>query len=415
MTEELTMPYENKAIALPETRMTLDDMHRTFHDYTQTNDERLKALEHGRGDVLLDEKLSRMDRRLDDLSRKMERSTVAALRAPRGSSGSEFVDHEHKAAIDSYIRTGATEAINAIEKKALSAGSGPDGGFLITPAAEREILMRMAIISPMRAIASVRAISTGTYKKAFSTTGPQAGWVTETAARPQTNSQILAELTFPAMELYAMPSATRTMLDDAAIDSEQWIASEIETVFAEQEGSAFINGDGITRPQGLLQPAKVAAASWSWGRLAYHITGAAGAFPAANPADVLIDLIYGVRSGYRQNAKFLMNRRTQAVIRKFKTTTGEYLWQPPNGAGDNATILNFAVIDAEDMPNIGADTFPIAFGDFARGYLIVDRIGVRILRDPYSAKPYILYYTTKRVGGGIQDFDAIKLLKMGIS
>jgi HK97 family phage major capsid protein len=169
----------------------------------------------------------------------------------------------------------------------------------------------------------------------------------------------------------------------------------------------------VTRPQGLLQPTKVPAATWSWGRLAYHVTGAAGSFPATNPADVLIDLIYGVRSGYRQNAKFLMNRRTQAVLRKFKTTTGEYLWQPPSGAGENATILNFPVVDAEDMPNIGTDTFPIAFGDFARGYLIVDRVGVRILRDPYSAKPYILYYTTKRVGGGVQDFDAIKLLKMG--
>lgn len=413
MTDSMNVALENKALDAADLRPLHDELHKTYYDYTQTNDERLASAERGRADVLLDEKLSRMDKRLDDLSRKMERSTMAALRAPRGGSVADSENQEHKAAIDSYIRTGATEAITAIEKKALSAGSGPDGGFLVSPNTERDILMRMANISPMRAIASVRAISTGTYKKAFSTTGPQAGWVTETAARPQTNSQILAELTFPAMELYAMPSATRTMLDDAAIDSEQWIASEIETVFAEQEGSAFINGDGVTRPQGLLQPTKVPAATWSWGRLAYHVTGAAGSFPATNPADVLIDLIYGVRSGYRQNAKFLMNRRTQAVLRKFKTTTGEYLWQPPSGAGENATILNFPVVDAEDMPNIGTDTFPIAFGDFARGYLIVDRVGVRILRDPYSAKPYILYYTTKRVGGGVQDFDAIKLLKMG--
>lgn len=413
MTDSMNVALENKALDAADLRPLHDELHKTYYDYTQTNDERLASTERGRADVLLDEKLSRMDKRLDDLSRKMERSTMAALRAPRGGSVADSENQEHKAAIDSYIRTGATEAITAIEKKALSAGSGPDGGFLVSPNTERDILMRMASISPMRAIASVRAISTGTYKKAFSTTGPQAGWVTETAARPQTNSQILAELTFPAMELYAMPSATRTMLDDAAIDSEQWIASEIETVFAEQEGSAFINGDGVTRPQGLLQPTKVPAATWSWGRLAYHVTGAAGSFPATNPADVLIDLIYGVRSGYRQNAKFLMNRRTQAVLRKFKTTTGEYLWQPPSGAGENATILNFPVVDAEDMPNIGTDTFPIAFGDFARGYLIVDRVGVRILRDPYSAKPYILYYTTKRVGGGVQDFDAIKLLKMG--
>lgn len=413
MTDQLSPILENKAFPIPEDRMTLDDMHRTFHEYKDTNDQRLAALERRRPDSLFDDKLERMDARLDALGRKMERSIAAAIRSPRGSAVDDGVDFEHKAAIDSYIRTGATTAIDQIEKKALSAGSGPDGGYLITPNAEREILLRMATVSPIRAIASVRAISTGVYKKAYSTTGPQAGWVTETAARPQTNSQIIAELTFPAMELYAMPSATRTMLDDAAVDVEQWIAAEVETVFAEQEGNAFILGDGVTRPQGLLQPLKVPAATWSWGKLGYNVTGAVGAFPAASPADTLIDMIYTVRSGYRQNSKFLMNRRTQALIRKFKTSTGEYLWQPPAGSGENATIVNFPVVDAEEMPNIAADSFSIAFGDFARGYLVVDRIGVRLLRDPYSAKPYVLFYTTKRVGGGIQDYDAIKLLKFG--
>ncbi len=413
MTESFSPALENKALPFLDSRMTLDEVHRTFHEYKQTNDERLAALERRRGDSLYDEKLNRLDGRLDDLVRKMDRTVASLQRAPRGSAIEVQDDFEHKQAVDAYIRTGVTTGLDVFEKKALSAGSGPDGGFLITGNAEREILMRMANISPMRSIASVRAISTGTYKKAYSTTGPQAGWVSETAARPQTNSQIIAELTFPAMELYAMPSATRTILDDAAVDTEQWIASEIETVFAEQEGNAFINGDGITRPQGLLQPAKAPAATWSWGRIGYNVTGVAGAFPAANPADTLIDLIYAVRSGYRQNAKFLMNRRTQAVIRKFKTATGEYLWQPPTGAGENATIVNFPVVDAEDMPNIAADAFPIAFGDFGRGYLIVDRIGVRLLRDPYSAKPYILFYVTKRVGGGVQDFDAYKLLRFG--
>lgn len=413
MIEEFQPTLENKAVPFVDTRMTLDDVHRTFHEYKQTNDERLAALERRRGDSLYDEKLNRLDGRLDDLVKKMDRTLAAAQRAPRGGPALLNDDFEHKQAVDAYIRTGATAGLEPFEQKALSAGSGPDGGFLITPNAERDILMRMAAISPIRAIASVRAISTGVYKKAFSTTGPQAGWVSETAARPQTNSQTIAELVFPAMELYAMPSATRAILDDAAVDTEQWIAAEVETVFAEQEGNAFINGDGVTRPQGLLQPAKVAAATWSWGKIGYNVTGVAGGFAASNPADNLIDLIYTVRSGYRQNAKFLMNRRTQAIIRKFKTSTGEYLWQPPAGAGENATIVNFPVVDAEDMPNIAADAFPIAFGDFGRGYLIVDRIGVRILRDPYSSKPYVLFYTTKRVGGGVQDYDAFKLLKFG--
>ena len=152
-------------------------------------------------------------------------------------------------------------------------------------------------------------------------------------------------------------------------------------------------------------------AAWTWGKLGYVNTGAAGAFPAANPSDVLIDLVYALKSGYRQNAAFVMNRKTQSAIRKFKDAHGQYLWQPPAAAGQPATLLGFAVAEAEDMPNIAAGALALAFGDFRRGYLVVDRAGVRVLRDPYSAKPYVLFYTTKRVGGGVQDFDAIKLLK----
>jgi HK97 family phage major capsid protein len=165
--------------------------------------------------------------------------------------------------------------------------------------------------------------------------------------------------------------------------------------------------------------AKVAQATWSWGKLGYVVTGAAGALPAANattgagPSDPLIDLIYALKRGYRQNGTFVMNRKTQSLIRKLKANTGEYLWQPPAVAGQGATLMNFPLVEAEDMPDIAADSTPIAFGDFRRGYLVVDRLGVRVLRDPYSAKPYVLFYTTKRVGGGVQDFDAIKLLKFG--
>jgi HK97 family phage major capsid protein len=174
-----------------------------------------------------------------------------------------------------------------------------------------------------------------------------------------------------------------------------------------------VNGNGVNRPTGFLSYPKTTIAAWSWGRTAYVPTGAAGALPAANPSDVLVDLIYSVRSGYRQNARFVMNRKTQSSIRKLKTSTGEYLWQPPTGPGQAANLMNFPLVESEDMPDIAADSFAIAFGDFQRGYLVVDRRGVRVLRDPYSAKPYVLFYTTKRVGGGVQDFDAIKLLKFG--
>ncbi len=212
-----------------------------------------------------------------------------------------------------------------------------------------------------------------------------------------------------------MPAASQTLLDDAVVDLEQWIAAEVETVFAEQEGKAFVNGTGVTQPTGFLAGTPVANASWAFGQLGYIATGAAADFPTTNPSDVLVDLVYAAKAGYRQNGRFVMNRKTQAAIRKFKDANGHYLWQPPAQAGGEATLMTFPVTEAEDMPNIAAGSFPVAFGDFRRGYLVVDRLGLRILRDPYSAKPYVLFYVTKRVGGGVADWDAIKLLKVAAS
>jgi HK97 family phage major capsid protein len=406
--------YENKAYG-SEAAQTVDDANRAFHEYREANDARLGD---PRGDVLLEEKLARIDRALDEQRARLDRLVLRAERPAlgeesRATAGGGVVELQHKQAFDLYVRAGEAAGLKSLESKALSAGSGPDGGYLVPPPAEREILRRMALISPVRALATVREISTATFKKAYSTTGPATGWVAEAAARPQTSSQVIAELNFPAMELYAMPSATQTLLDDAVVDVEAWIADEVETVFAEQEGAAFVNGDGINKPMGFLTPAKAAQASWAWGKLGYVVTGAAGAFAAANPSDALVDLIYALKAGYRQNATFVTNRKTQAVIRKIKATTGEYLWQPPAAAGQPATLMNFPIVEAEDMPDIAADATAMALGDFRRGYLVVDRVGVRVLRDPYSAKPYVLFYTTKRVGGGVQDFDAIKLLKFG--
>jgi HK97 family phage major capsid protein len=261
----------------------------------------------------------------------------------------------------------------------------------------------------------VREISGGVYKKPFMTAGPATGWVGETDGRTQTTSPTLDALSFPAMELYAMPAATATLLDDAAVNIDEWIASEVELTFAVQEGAAFVNGDGSNKPKGFLQYTTVANGSWSWGNLGYVASGAAGAFAGSNPSDALVDLIYALKAGYRQNGAFVMNRKTQAAIRKFKDTGGAYLWQPAAQAGGRASLMTFPLVEAEDMPDVGANSLSIAFGDFRRGYLIVDRLGVRVLRDPYSAKPYVLFYTTKRVGGGVQDFDAIKLMKFAAS
>jgi HK97 family phage major capsid protein len=396
--------------------LAYDDLRYTLDSYRVSNDERLAEIETRRAvDPLTEEKMARMDAALDDAQRKIDRLTLDRSRPALAQDGArDPVVAEHKAAFASYIRNGEAGGLKRLEGKALSAGSGPDGGYLAPSTVESEILRRLANVSPIRNIAIVRTISSGTYKKAFSTTGPASGWVGETASRTQTNSPTLAELSFPAMELYAMPAATQTLLDDAIVNIDQWIAEEVESVFAEQEGAAFVNGDGTDKPKGFLAYPTVAEASWSWGNIGVLNTGVAGGFPASNPSDILVDLIYALKAGYRQNGSFVMNRKTQGVVRKFKDSTGHYLWQPPASVGAPATLMGFPLVEAENMPNIATDAISVAFGDFRRGYLVVDRAGVRILRDPYSAKPYVLFYTTKRVGGGVQDFAAIKGLKFAV-
>jgi HK97 family phage major capsid protein len=394
-----------------------DAMMRTFEEYKSENDARLKAVEQRKSDGLNDEKLARIDaalnghqQQLDAISLKGARPALEGRRAVQDASA-----REHKSAFDDYVRSGEAAGLRALEMKAMSVGSNPDGGYLVPPELETEIGRRLADISPIRGLASVRAISSTVYKKPFMTAGPAKGWVGETDPRTQTASAVLDALSFPAMELYAMPAATATLLEDSAVNIDQWLAGEVEQVFAEQEGIAFVSGDGVNKPKGFLAATTVANASWSWGNIGYIASGAAGAFPASNPSDVLVDLIYALRAGYRQNATFVMNRKTQSTVRKFKDSTGNYLWQPPAAVNGKSSLIGFPLADTEDMPDVAANSLSIAFGDFRRGYLIVDRAGVRVIRDPFTAKPYILFYTTKRVGGGVQDFDAIKLLKFAVS
>jgi HK97 family phage major capsid protein len=392
-----------------------DELHRAFSAFRETNDDRLAQLEARlSADVITEEKLARIDRAIDETKSRLDRFALDSAR-PRLGAGvkSDFADREHKAAFGLYMRAGEASGLKGIEQKAMSYGSGPDGGYLVPVPAEREILRRMSTASPIRSIANVVEISGHSLKRAFSTTGPASGWVAETDPRPQTNNQQIADMTFPAMELYAMPAATQTLLDDAVVDIEQWIADEVSVVFAEQEGAAFVSGNGVNKPTGFLAYPTAAQASWTFGKIGYVVTGVSAGFAASNPSDILFDLVYALKAGFRQNARFVMNRKAQSAIRKFKTTTGEYIWEPPATLGAQATLMNFPVVEAEDMPDIAADSLSVAFGDFERGYVIVDRVGVRVLRDPYSAKPYVLFYTTKRVGGGVQNFDAIKLLKFG--
>ena len=399
-----------------EVATVIDDFMRTFEAYKENNDERLHQIEKRSADVLSDEKMARLDRALDDAKRVVDQVALKAQRPQLGSSPlRSSADREHKSAFDAYMRKGDASGILRVEAKALSASSSPDGGYTVPVEIENTINHALRAISPIRQIAGNRQVSSAIYRKPISTTGFPAGWVGETDPRAQTATPQLAEMAFPTMELYAMPAATTHLLDDSVVNIDQWIADEVRITFAQQEGSAFINGTGVNTPKGFLAYPTVAQSNWSFGNTGYVATGTAGAFPATNPFDKLLDLIHAVKAGYRANGSFVMNRNTQALVRKMKDQIGDYLWEPSTAPGVPATLLGYPVHEAEDMPDVGADSLAIAFGDFQRGYLVVDRMGIRVLRDPYSAKPYVLFYTTKRVGGGIQDFDAIKLLKFSAS
>lgn len=318
------------------------DLNHAFAAFKEANDERLAQIETRMGaDVVTEDKLARIDQSLDETKSRLDRLALDLAR-PRlgGAAPTDHSEREHKSAFNTYMRAGETNGLKALEAKAMSRTSGPDGGYLVPTPAEKDILRRLAKLSPIRAIASVQEISTQSLRRAYSTTGPAAGWVAEADPRPQTANQQIADMNFPAMELYAMPAATQALLDDAVVDIEQWIADEVQVAFAEQEGAAFILGDGVNKPKGFLAYATVADASWTWGNVGYVATGVSAAFAATNPSDALFNLVYALRAGYRQNGKFVMGRRAQSLVRQFKTTTGDYIWAPPASADGAATLMN---------------------------------------------------------------------------
>lgn len=392
-----------------ETRAALGEVMTVFEAFKAANDERLAELDaKAAGDVLLEEKLGRIDRDLTQQKSALDRLLSEQAR-PALERGDMPVDPGWAA----YMRRGDASSLH--EGKSASAGVDGDGGYVVPERTERRIDRLLTEASPIRAIAQVRRTTAARFRKPVSLGGATSGWVSETAARPETETPSLDLIEFPMAELYAMPAATQQLLDDAMIDVDDWLAEEVRDVFAVQESTAFVTGDGNGKPRGFLDYAVAAEGLQSWGELGYVATGTSGAFDAAEPADALIDLIYAPKTGYRAKGRFVMNRQTVSAVRRFKDADGNYLWQPSLSQAGSSTLLGYPVTEAEDMPDIGANSFSIAFGDFEKGYLILDRQGVDVLRDPYSAKPYVLFYTTKRVGGGVQDFEAIKLLKFGES
>lgn len=396
----------------PEARAALHEMMAAFEAFKGANDQRLAEIERkSAADALLEEKVARIDAAVAAAQARLDRVASEGRRPELGgATGASRVASpfhgEAKAAWDGYMKAGATVGLEL--KAGLSSGSA---GFTAPPETERAIERRLMVGSPMREIATVRSVNGGVFRKPVSTAGVAAGWVAETASRPETDPATLALLEFPSADLYACPAATQSLLDDALVDLDDWLAAEVEDAFSAQETQAFVLGDGVNKPKGFLAYEQVADGVHEWGKIGYVASGAAGAFATSNPTDRLIDLVYAPKAQHRPNGRFVMNRKTVSAMRKFKDADGNYIWQPAGRLGETATLLGYRVTEIETMPDIAANSAAIAFGDFQRGYLIVDRAGVRVLRDPYSAKPYVLFYTTKRVGGGVQNFDAIKVMK----
>ena len=320
-------------------------------------------------------------------------------------------------AFAAYLRSGDEDALRATvpESKALSTAVNADGGFLVAPEMSDRIRSELRATASLRTIANIVNVEASTYDVIVDRTEMGSGWATETAGSTETTTPVIERISIRLHELAAMPKASQRLLDDAAFDVEGWLGEKIANRFVRAEAAAFINGDGIDKPKGFLAYGKVAEASWAWGSLGYIPTGAASDFNATMPSDALVDLVYALNAEYRANASFVMNSKTTGAVRKMKDADGRFLWVDGLSNGEPARLLGYPVLVAEDMPDIAANAYAIAFGDFRSGYTVAERPDVRILRDPFSAKPHVLFYASKRVGGDVSDFAAIKLLKFAVS
>ncbi|WP_371153680.1 phage major capsid protein [Jannaschia sp. 2305UL9-9] len=322
----------------------------------------------------------------------------------------------HQKAMDSYLRSGDDDGLRALtlSGKSMNTAVAAEGGYLVDPATAETVQSVLSSSASLRAIASVVNVEATSYDVLVDHTEMGAGWASENGSIVETDSPQFDRISIALHELSAMPKASQRLLDDAAFDIEGWLAGRIADKFATSEAAAFIGGDGIDKPKGFLTYPAVDEASWTWGSLGYVATGAADDFDTSQPADAIVDLVYALGAKYRANAAFVMNSKTAGAVRKMKDADGRFLWTDSLTAGQSAQLMGYPVLIAEDMPDIGTDAVAIAFGDFGAGYTIAERPDLRVLRDPFSAKPHVLFYATKRVGGDVTDFAAIKLLKFSV-
>ena len=394
----------------------IGEIHRAFEEFKSKQDTVIaEEIKKGTADVV---RKTEVDAINADLTKLSEELKAIELKANRPGAGSEQdqAAAEHKAAFNQFMRKGREDGLAELEAKALNVTTSADGGFAVPELLDRTVLDLIKQISPVRQFANVITVGTSDYKKLVNVRGTASGWVGETSSRAETNTPQLAEVAAVMGEVYANPMATQRMLDDAFFDAEGWLASEIATEFAQAEANAFISGNGTNRPKGFLAYTINTSADGAraFGDLQMVKSGVAGGFIATttsvNPADTFIDVIHSMKSELRAGAAWMMNTLTLAAVRKFKDADGAYIWRPGMESGQPSTILGYAVAEAPGMPDVATNTFPIAFGNWQRGYTVVDRIGTRVLRDPYTNKPYVGFYATKRVGGMVVDSEAIKVL-----
>ena len=414
---------------LADIQEAIEDSNRAFEEFKKNNDTQIELLKKGEHDP------ADLKAKLDAITTSMaeNKATIetleAKLKRPLVGGDGKPVDQaaeDHRKAFKGYMTRGdkydesGMQYSAGLSIKSLSASSGPDGGFAIPKVIDGMIESLIVNVSPIRGISQVVQISTQDYHKLVNMHGSSlSGWVGEKSARTATGTPQFADVA-PAMgEIYANPQATQQMLDDVFFNAEQWLADELALEFARAEGAAFISGTGVNQPMGFLSgpaPVTTADATRAFGTLQYNGTGSSGAWRTVsgtvNPVDDLIVLASNLKAGYRQGARFVMNKATLFSTMGLKDYQGRYVYNPVTAPGVEDTILGYPITEAEDMPTYStASAYAIAFGNFHRGYLIADRIGTRVIRDPFSNKPYVGFYTTKRLGGCVLNSEAIKLLK----
>lgn len=410
---------------------SLDAIATAFEQYKSTNDARLEALKAGNSTADFDAKLAKIDAHIDALNEtKTKVEALEAKLALPGLFNQQRLDGETREAAEyrnafySWLRAPSdqeriaktTAAARALETRTTSVlvGTGSQGGFALPEMVERAIARLTAEISPIRSLATVRQVGTTDYKELFDTGGAAFEWLGEGDTRNQTNIPVLAEVTPLFGMASAKPQASEESLDDLFFDVESWLTTSVAEALAAGEGAAFVSGNGTKKPKGFLggpTPVTTDDGSRAFGTLQYIASGQAAALPTS--ADIFIDIIYSLRSRYRGNARWVTNKAVLAALRKYKDgVSGQYLWQPALTAGMPQTFLGFPITEVEDMPAVAANAFPLAFGDFREGYLVCDRVGMRITRDEITTPGYVKFYCRKRVGGVLRNTQAIRLLKI---